>query len=337
MEKKRWLESGIIELFSSQESGSVQNLINGIGDDCAVIRPSGGQDLVVTADMLVEDVHFDLVWHPPFALGRKALAVNISDIAAMGGTPQFAFLCIALPGQLDQDWLVAFHDGFRSMLSEYNIVLAGGDTVRGEKLTISITLLGTVSTGRAILREGAGPGDSIYVSGHLGSAAAGLALCQKPHVRSVLDECLCRPFVQRHLDPSPDLSCGILLAESGTVTAMQDISDGIATDLAHLCRKSDVGAEIDDFKIPCHQNLRGVCEALNCNPMQLMLSGGEDFHLVFTVKAGKEEELERYMAGKTSQTLYRIGTITGGSGVNLRSGKSETDISFRGYKHNSTD
>ncbi len=333
MEKKPWLESDIIELFSSHETEPVYDLIKGIGDDCAVIRPSDRQDLVVTADMLVEDVHFNRSWHPPFALGRKAMAVNISDIAAMGGTPRFAFLCIALPGQLDQDWLVAFRDGFRSILSEYAITLAGGDTVRGAKLNISITLLGSVPASRAVFRKGAGPGDSIYVSGHLGSAAAGLALCQSPHVCSALDERMVHPFLQRHLDPTPDLACGILLAQSGYVTAMQDISDGIATDLAHLCRHSDVGAEIDSLRIPGHEHLPGICAALNRNPMHMMVSGGEDYHLVFTVKAGEEQALEQYLAGKTNQAVYRIGTITSGSGVTLCTGKGKKDITFKGYKH----
>jgi len=333
MEKKPWFEADIIELFSAREPEGVHNLVKGIGDDCAVIRPPGRQDLVVTADMLVEDVHFNRKWHPPFALGRKAMAVNISDIAAMGGTPQFAFLCIALPPQLDQDWLVSFRDGFRSMLSEYAITLAGGDTVRGAQLNISITLLGSVPAGRAVFRKGAGPGDSIYVSGHLGSAAAGLALCQSPRVCSTLDEHMVQPFLQRHLDPAPDLACGILLAESGYVTAMQDISDGIATDLAHLCRQSEVGAEIESVRIPCHEHLPGICEALNRNSMHMMVSGGEDYHLVFTVKAGSEEALEHYLAGKKKQAVYRIGTITSGSGVALCTGKEKKDITFKGYKH----
>lgn len=333
MDRNVWREPGIIELFSTSESPLNLDLIKGIGDDCAVIRPTTRDDFVVTSDMLVEDVHFDLAWHPPFSLGRKAMAVNISDIAAMGGTPRFAFLSIAIPPHVSQDWLFAFRDGIRSILAEFTIDLAGGDTVRGEKMTINVTLIGTVKENRALLRSGAGEGDLVYVSGNLGSAAAGLALCQNPEVRSKLADFLTAPFIKRHLDPLPDVTCGSLLAGSGCVTAMQDISDGLATDLAHLCSQSNVGAEIDSLKLPCHHDLETICDELGCLPEQLKIGGGEDYHLVFTVKAGRKKELERYLAERSGQRIFHVGMITAGSGVILLSDQGDKDISYQGYSH----
>jgi len=333
---KSWHEPDVIRLFSGLSNKENKSLIKGIGDDCAVIRPSGEHDWVVTSDMLVEGIHFDSSFHPAYFLGRKSMAVNISDIAAMGGSPQIALLSIAMPGNIGEEWLGRFSDGIRSILSEFDITLAGGDTVQGAQLTISVTLVGTVLNNGAVLRSGAGERDTVFVSGNLGSAAAGLAICQNQTLRSSLGESLVAPFVQRHLDPSPDVSCGKILADSGLVTAMQDISDGLATDLAHLCSESEVGAEIQGSSLPCHDDLQQVCTALGCQTLEMQISGGEDYHLVFTVKAGKEEEIQRYLSGKTKQIIYPVGKIIGGSGVSLVTGEGRKDITFQGYSHSAT-
>jgi thiamine-monophosphate kinase len=333
---KSWREPDVIRLFSGLSNKDNKSLIKGIGDDCAVIRPSAEYDWVVTTDMLVEGTHFDSSFHPAYLLGRKSMAVNISDIAAMGGSPQIAFLSIAVPRDITTDWLSSFSDGIRSLLTEFNISLAGGDTVQGSLLTINVTLFGTVPQSGAMMRSGAGEGDTIFVSGNLGSAAAGLRICQNQTLRSLLDERLVAPFIKRHLDPSPDVSCGKVLAESSLVTAMQDISDGLATDLAHLCSESGVGAEIQTSRLPCHDDLHQVCTALGCQTLDLQISGGEDYHLVFTVKAGKEEELLRYLSGKIKQDIYPVGKIIVGSGVSLIDGESRKDITFQGYSHSGT-
>lgn len=332
-----WSELDLIKRFTGSCRIDKKQLIKGIGDDCAVLHPAGDEAWVLTTDMLVDTVHFDTSWHPAFQLGRKCLAVNLSDIAAMGATPHSVMLSVALPDTIEAAWLEQWLQGLASMIDEFDCALIGGDTVRGAQLTISITALGTIARNRVILRSTAGPGETIFVSGYLGSAAAGLLLCRDKATLPAADEQLAAPFIKRHLDPSPDVFCGSLLARSGLVTAMQDLSDGLATDLAHIAEQSHLAAIVDAKRLPGHPDLAQVCRLLERSPIDLQVAGGDDYHLVFTVKRGAEQELVDYLARHDGPPIYKIGRTEPGSGVHLLHGGESTDIAFRGFQHHGND
>jgi len=322
----------------ARRAGSLNPLLKkGIGDDCAIFRSLPGSDWLVTADMLVDNVHFDRSWHSPYLLGRKSLAVNISDIAAMGGIPQFAILGLALPAGCDEHWTTEYMDGFFSLLQEYECALIGGDTVSAAAITLSVTVIGTVEQGRAIGRDGARPGDSVYVSGCLGSAAAGLHLFSHKLTGDGSGKATDFPALRRqHLDPVPQVQLGRVLRESGMVTAMQDISDGIATDLGHICSASSVTAVVEAGDLPAHDELLAMCGQLQLDPLEFQLRGGEDYELLFTVRAGSGEQLAELVLERTGKEIYRIGRIEEGQGgVMLSRSGSIENIAFQGYEHRS--
>jgi len=328
-----WSELDLIKRFAGSCRTDKNQLIKGIGDDCAVIHPDGTEAWVLTTDMLVDTVHFDTSWHPAFQLGRKCLAVNLSDIAAMGATPHSVMLSVALPDTIEPAWLEQWMKGLASMIKEFDCALIGGDTVRGAQLTISITALGTIARDRVVLRSTAGPGESIFVSGNLGSAAAGLLLCRDKAALPAVDEKIAAPFIERHLDPSPDVFCGSLLARSGLVTAMQDLSDGLATDLAHIAEQSRLAAIVAADRLPGHPDLEKVCRLIEHNPIDLQVSGGDDYHLVFTVKKGAEQDLLDYLDRHDGPPVYEIGQTESGTGVHLLHNGELTDIGYRGFQH----
>lgn len=329
---KNWSELEVIKLITKTAHGKPGEVVTGIGDDCAVINTVSNQQLLVTTDMLVEDIHFDLAYHPPFELGRKSIGVNISDIAAMGGEPKYVFTSLCLPDHLENAWISQWIAGVNSMASQFNCFWAGGDTVRGTNLTINVTVLGVVHPDQTILRKTAGIDQSVFVSGELGSAAAGLKIYQHWRDTELFDLPISSPFKKRHLEPLPDVRCGCLLAENGLATAMQDISDGIATDLTHICKASNIGAVIEEKLLPCHPDLPQIAEQIGCRPISLMISGGEDYHLVFTVDRSREEELQDLMSEKNIM-IHRIGKTIEGKGLFLRTKKGVEDISYGGFEH----
>ena len=333
MADRSWTELDVIQLFAEYRQPENRSLATGIGDDCAVFRPSGKREYLVTADMLVEQVHFDMSFHPPYFLGRKSLAVNLSDIAAMGGKPEFALLSLAIPDKIDSPWLNEFSEGVNSILQEHDCALIGGDTVGAGSLTIGVTLIGSVSRNEAVMRTGAAPGDSVYVSGPLGSAAVGLAMCQNQGLFGPMDRLVDNPFVQQHLNPSPEINCGRILAASKMVTSMQDLSDGLATDLAHICRASNVGSIVQADLLPGLPGIDSACRKLKASVEELQVSGGEDYRLVFTVAKGQDNTFADYISRSRGQELFRIGRIVESPGVCLVSGETERDISFLGYTH----
>jgi len=328
----RWSELDIIRRIKKTAGLSSPGLVLGIGDDCAIIDRDSDTQLLVTTDMLVEDVHFSRLWHPPHELGRKSVAVNISDIAAMGGVPQYVFLSLCLPDSIDQSWLNHLLNGVDSMMVEHGCCLAGGDTVRGERVTINVTLIGKVTSERAVRRDTADRGQSVFVSGFLGSAAAGLLLFQSSNSSALIDQQVAKPFLDRHLNPTPDVHYAKLLSESGLVTSMQDISDGVATDLSHICAASSIGAEIDESLLPFHPDLPRVATALECNLTELLVAGGEDYHLIFTIHEGRDNELFALMK-RHGLPVFRIGKTIEKEGVFLRLGKELKEITFGGFEH----
>src|SRR5437867_12083654 len=256
----------------------------GIGDDCAIFRPRGGsEDLLFTTDMLLEDVHFLRTTHSAEDAGHKALARGLSDIAAMGGSPHFCLLSLAVPRWADRAWVDGFYRGFLRLARKTATPLAGGDLANAERVACDVIVCGAVPTGRALLRGGAKPGDGIYVSGKLGGSALGLATRKG------------RAW-KRHLRPEPRLALGRFLRERLHATAAMDLSDGLSLDLRRLSAASNVSAEIEAPPLFPGATLGQA------------LHGGEDYELLFTVRP--ETRVPPWFE---NQTLTRIGTIGRGS------------------------
>jgi thiamine-monophosphate kinase len=282
----------------------------GIGDDGAVIAPAAGMECVISVDMLVEGRHF-AADSDPVSLGHKTLAVNLSDLAAMGALPRFVLLAGALPTP-DPEWLAGFMRGFDALAAQYDVELIGGDTTRGPR-TLCVTAIGEVPAGAALTRSGASPGDVIFISGMLGDAALAIAVAQR---RTKVDETLL-PALQRRLDrPEPRIALGVALR--GIASAALDLSDGLTGDLSHILAASRVGATIDLAAIPCSDALRARQSgterqlALGC-----LLAGGDDYELCFTAQPAMRGRVDA-LALALGVPLTAIGTVTGESGLVIR-------------------
>lgn len=330
-------ERALIRLIRDASVVSAPDLIRGIGDDCAVFGHCANGQWLITTDTLVEGVHFDCHWHGPELLGRKSLAVNLSDIAAMGGRPRFVLLSLCLPPALESAWLQSWFAGFSAMAAEYGCLLIGGDTVRSAELVLSVTVIGEAASGGSLYRSGARPGDRVYVSGPLGSAAAGLALFQKAKQEhaDALQWQQWQALLDAHLNPVPLVELGRQLAGSGCVTAMQDISDGVATDLAHICQESGVGSILYGDRLPALPELAEAARFLGMQKLDLMLKGGEDYQLLFTVDPGREDELKATLPAGLGRNIFPVGMIVEGEGVVLFEQKDgvRVNITFQGYEH----
>lgn len=260
----------------------------GIGDDCAVL-PSVPDDTLVTTDMLVEDIHFLRSDITPEDLGWKSAAVNLSDIAAMGGEPTGTFLSIALPVDLEVEWAERFIDGYAAISRLCNVPLLGGDTTASERaITVSVTALGACPHRTALLRSSAEVGDLICVTGTLGDSGAGL----KAILSSVSRTEDVKKLIERHYRPTPRIAEGIALRLSGAVHAMMDISDGIASDIRHIMSSSGVGADIDLSLLPMSRELLTVCEAEGWDAAEIAAAAGEDYELLFTVDPDRQSEIK---------------------------------------------
>lgn len=326
-----WSERELIRKIRRECHGRSDGLIKGIGDDCCEVEAHGAW--LISTDTLVDSIHFDRSWHPPRLLGRKSVAVNLSDIAAMGGRPRFVLLSLCLPKELEAEWINLWLAGALEILQEYDCPLIGGDTVLGREMVLTVTVLGEPVGKGAVYRSGAGGGDSVWVSGPLGSAGGGLELLaaekKKP---GGLDLSRWQPLLDAHLNPLPCISLGMELAESGLVTAMQDISDGIATDLAHICQASGIGALIQAEQLPFLPELSSAAGVMGLRVEDLILRSGEDYQLVFTVRMGCEKEFIQLMEEKERE-VFRIGEIRNGRGLFLQTESGEEEISFQGYEH----
>lgn len=248
----------------------------GIGDDAAVVRLGSDEEVLVTTDFSLEGVHFRREWHPPGSIGHRCLARGLSDIAAMGGAPLAAFLSLALPAKLPQSWIHEFFDGLLTLARKYKIRLAGGDIAQSSSgILADIVVLGSVPRGESILRSGANPGDQIYVTGALGGSAATLeSLFERSKRRGSAKD---HP---EHFYPEPRIRPGKWLREHKVASAMIDISDGLSTDLTHICEESKIAALIDAELLPIHPRANPRKDRLD-----LALHGGEDYELLFTAPA----------------------------------------------------
>ncbi len=291
-----------------------------VGDDCAVLPRDVDTDLLITSDMLVENIDFRLDWATPEQIGHKSLAVSLSDIAAMGGTPDFALLSLAVPETLwKTDFLDKFYEGWHKLAAEFAVQLVGGDVSRSpSSLVIDSTVLGHVDKGRAVLRSGARPGDAIFVTGTLGGAAGGLKM--------LFDGDAIEPkLVAKQIQPMPQLSLAKQLSECGLVTAMIDISDGLSADLGHVCESSAMGAIVHAKNIPIDPLLAPHFSSEAA--FDLALSGGEDFELLFT---GDRHRIEAVgISGITC--IGEIADLSHGM-ILLRDGVKQP-LTPRGFQH----
>jgi thiamine-monophosphate kinase len=291
-------EFALIDRLSAVVPMQHDDLIAGIGDDAAVIRiaPEPAPYQLVTTDLLVEGRHFNRQWSQPELIGIKAAECNISDIAAMGGRPTWMFISLVLTQQTDVAWARDLYLGISGSCRRSGIVIAGGDTTRGPVNTINITLMGTVPQANLCLRSHAQPGDILMVTGALGASAGALALLNRgktPPPR----------LLDKHLAPSCRLDVSDTIAP--LANAMIDISDGLASEVHHICRQSNVGAEIDAEAVPVHEDLRAVGDQLGKAPIDFALTGGEDYELLFSIA---EEKIP--ILNETGFTFYPVGKIT---------------------------
>ena len=286
---KQLRELGLIEQIRRDFSAGSKAITLGIGDDCAILRPPAGCEVLVTTDFTLEGRHFRRDLHPPESVGHRCLARGLSDLAAMGATPLAAFLSFALPGTMlaesaGRDWIARFFTGLRALGDMHRVPLAGGDTAEspGGKsglILADIVLVGSAPRGEALRRSGGVAGDALYVTGQLGGAAAELATILKRQ-RRILK--MAATEGHPHLFPEPRLDVGEALLRRKLATACIDVSDGLSTDLAHLCRASSVCAEIEQAAIPVHP----LARKLETNAaLQAALHGGEDYELLFTAPA----------------------------------------------------
>lgn len=301
--------------------GSNRAIFTGIGDDCAVLRLLPGRESLITTDFTLEGIHFRRDWHPPESVGHRCLARGLSDIAAMGGEPIAAFLSLALPRDLPQAWVGRFARSLISLGERFGVTLAGGDTTESPNgILADIIVVGSAPKDRSVLRCGARPGDSIFVSGELGGSAAAVVRMRTKPQKKV------RPRdYPRHFYPEPRVGLGRILREKGLASAMIDTSDGLSTDLAHLCRESNVGAEVESALIP----RASVGEPAREVDLDLALHGGEDYELLFTARPGK-----RIPAQIAGVPLTHIGSVMRSRLILVRNLKGVAyQLEPRGWEH----
>lgn len=314
------------------------SLLVGIGDDAAVIKQTGGRETLITADLLVEDVDFRRDTIPPYLLGHKALAVSLSDIAAMGARPRWALLSLGVPREIwDSNFVDDFYEGFFALAERYDVALIGGDVSRTpERIVVDSIVMGEALNGRAVLRSGARPGDHIFVTGTLGGAAAGLRLVEsgerlQQSVGRGRKASEIERLMLRQLRPEPRVRWGALLGAEQLATAMIDLSDGLSSDLAHLCRESHVGACIETRRLPINPAVASICGRRALDPLALALHGGEDFELLFTIRPRDLRHLPRRV---DNVPATYIGDVTGRDGrVQILGGRRRWTLQPSGFTH----
>ena len=304
-------EFGFIEQVSKYGLVREEGVLCGIGDDCAVFSMGAGRALLVTTDLILEDVHFRAGASEPEGLGHKLLAVSLSDIAAMGGTPRDAVVSVAVPESADVGDVARIYDGLHACGRRFEVNISGGDTTRSPgPLLLSLTLIGEMREGQVRYRSGAGADDLICVSGTLGDSAAGLALVQGLEVE--IPSRHRHTLLQRHHRPEPRVELGRRLATSGVATAMIDLSDGLTSDMGHICRQSGVGAVIRSDDLPLSPAYSAFCGAAGVGALPKALAGGEDYELLFTARPEGAERVRALGREEGCPPISVIGQILAG-------------------------
>jgi thiamine-monophosphate kinase len=316
------LTTGEFELIAHLTKGlsTRADVVLGVGDDCAILDLNSATLLLATCDSQVEGIHFTRQFSAPEQIGRRALAVNLSDIAAMGGEPRYALVSLLLPSDLPPSYLDSIYTGLRHEAAHYATAIIGGNIAsigKPASLAIDITLLGTIERGQALVRSGAHSGDTLMVTGTLGDAAAGLHTLLHPSARypGAAQEVLRAVYRV----PQPRISVGRVLSRFGPaiVTAMLDISDGLSGDLAHLCACSNVGVRIELSQLPLSDSIHVVADSIGYDAFLWALHGGEDYELLFTVAPGNEQRVIEAVRVETGVIVTPIGCIVVDEGMRV--------------------
>lgn len=301
-------EFGLIARIAEMVGRVSDDVVAGIGDDAAVVCTWGDKYLIATCDILVEGVHFIKGGITPYQLGRKAVAINLSDIASMGGVPKQLWVSLVLPQDTEVEYVDAMYEGMKEETGRYEVDIVGGNIARSPSgLIVDTFLTGEVEPECLLLRSGARVGDLVLVTGHVGDSAAGLALvlapavsCEGVHASRVLEA---------HLTPTPRVREGRVIAKSGMATSMIDVSDGTLADLGHICERSEVGARVWAERLPISEAARAAARAVGRDPLEWVLGGGEDYELLFTAPSDKAEELAALVREETGTPVSAIGEI----------------------------
>jgi thiamine-monophosphate kinase len=328
-------ELGEFGLIARITAGLPQSadVILGVGDDAAVLDIGGDELVVATCDAQVEDTHFRLRHTNPHNVGRRALAVNLSDIAAMGGKPRFALISLLVPPTLEVAILDGIYEGLREEAGQFDVALVGGNIARNaERLIIDITLLGTGMRNRLLRRDSAQPGEVVMVTGSLGSAAAGLLVLEDEHLAAKVPSENLVGVLAAQRTPTPQVAAGQWLAQHGVTTGI-DVSDGLAADIAHICEASGVGAHIEAESLPIQPEVVTLATLAGREPQDLALFGGEDYELVFTAPADRADVLAHELFVATGVHATAIGTICEGSAMILFHHGKPSPLHPTGWDH----
>ena len=321
-------EFGLLEKIRHKIRQRSHHIKLGVGDDCAVVA-SSDRDLLTSTDMLIENVHFDLKYFSPEMIGKKAIAVNLSDIAAMGGRPLYILISLGIPSSTPVEFVEKLYIGFETMAKKYGCSIVGGDISKSiNGLIVSITIIGEIKKNASIKRSGAKNKDLIFVTGNLGDSAAGLESLKRYHYPKK------NIAIRKHLCPIPRLEEGQILAEKVGVSSMIDLSDGLASDLRRLCEESNCGARIYLDKIPLSSRLKKLEKSGNRKVIDYSLYGGEDYELLFTIKRSKIKGLQKSWQ-KMKTAITNVGEILDkkhGITMVLPDGKEKL-LSKTGYNH----
>jgi len=332
MKLKDWGEFGIISYLKDFFPGGGKRVVLGIEDDCAVVKGPRGFYYLLTCDSQVENVHFVFSLFPPFSLGKRVLAVNLSDIAAMGGNPLFALLSWVLRPDIEAEWLKEFARGIKEEAEFFGVNIIGGNLSRTEsQMVFDLTLVGEVENDYPLLlRRNSRPGDLVLVTGTLGDSRAGLEIT----LRGSEEERDKYSFLlERFFTPSPRLRVGRLLHSLKERIAVIDVSDGFSQDLGHITEESRVGAVVEVDKLPISPALREWSKEKEKDPFLFALSGGEDFELIFTVPRERGEEIRQFIEKESGVPVTIVGEIVLQGGVSLKRGGKEEKEAASGWNH----
>ncbi len=306
-------EFGLLARIWAMLPEQATGVVKGIGDDVAVLDTLGPEYLLATSDVQVEGIHFTREAITPYQLGRRVAAINVSDIAAMGGDPRWALVSLAIPGSTQVGYVEELYRGMREQASLAGASIVGGNLSRMKSIiVVDFTLLGVVAPERFTLRSTARAGDAILLTGSPGESRAGLELIRRPDL--VLSSSSRQKLLERHLCPQPRLVEGQLLARSGLVTSMIDVSDGVVGDLCHICKSSGKGAEIEAASLPVSPSISEAAKAAGADSLEWVLSGGEDYELMFTSSPEAVAGLKRMLLDETGTLCTQIGKITAETG-----------------------
>jgi thiamine-monophosphate kinase len=324
-------EFGVIARLRQRFGTKGFGVVRGIGDDTAVLQVSPGHVLLATTDAMVEGIHFVRATTTPHLLGQRVLAVNLSDIAAMGGIPRWALVSLSLPSETPLHFVDELADGLEEEASRYHVAIVGGNLARSpERLVLDLTLLGEVETDRVVYRTGARPGDRVLVTGTLGDAAAGLAILLGEAPADVPGA---NELVERQRLPTPRVEAGRAIALSGLATAMIDLSDGLASDLGHLVEDSPLGAAVLADSVPLSPQLRKLAQACGHDPLDWALHGGEDYELLLTAPPERVGDLVAAVRA-VGVALTDVGEVTASPGLWLqRPGRQREPLGRASWQH----